>query len=83
MGGTGAIGLPVTLALAKEGHDVYALIRPATLKRNPESVQTLEKAGIKLVEGDIGERESLDSAFEKLNPIQIVVSTGGRALGSS
>jgi nucleoside-diphosphate-sugar epimerase len=48
-GGTGYIGSAVALRLKKAGHDVLALVRSKT------KAEKLSAAGIKLVEGDLGD----------------------------
>src|SRR5438445_3771259 len=47
-GGTGYIGSAVSLRLKKAGHDVQALVR------NKEKASALQAAGVKLVQGDLG-----------------------------
>src|SRR5438876_4746442 len=47
-GGTGYIGSAVSLRLKKAGHDVQALVR------NKEKASALQTAGVKLVQGDLG-----------------------------
>jgi nucleoside-diphosphate-sugar epimerase len=47
-GGTGYIGSAVALRLKKAGHDVQALVR------NKEKASALQAAGVKLVQGDLG-----------------------------
>src|SRR5690242_13170936 len=47
-GGTGYIGGAVSLRLKKAGHDVQALVR------NKEKASALQAAGVKLVQGDLG-----------------------------
>src|SRR5437868_9017722 len=47
-GGTGYIGGAVSLQLKKAGHDVQALVR------NKDKVPALQAAGVKLVQGDLG-----------------------------
>jgi len=47
-GGTGYIGSTVALRLKKAGHDVQALVR------NKEKAAALQAAGVKLVQGDLG-----------------------------
>ena len=74
VGATGYIGLPLTLALASEGLQVFALVRPSSRQKNAESLQTLQNAGVQLQDGDIGDLQSLHSAFAVLAPVDIVVS---------
>ena len=47
-GGTGYIGSAVSLQLKKAGHDVQALVR------NKDKASALQAAGVKLVQGDLG-----------------------------
>ena len=47
-GGTGYIGSAVALRLKKAGHDVQALVR------NKEKASALQAAGVKLVQGELG-----------------------------
>ncbi len=47
-GGTGYIGSAVSLRLRKAGHDVQALVR------NKDKASALQAAGVKLVQGDLG-----------------------------
>jgi len=47
-GGTGYIGSVVSLQLKKAGHDVQALVR------NKDKASALQGAGVKLVQGDLG-----------------------------
>ena len=47
-GGTGYIGSAVSLRLKKAGHDVQALVR------NKDKASALQGAGVKLVQGDLG-----------------------------
>ena len=47
-GGTGYIGNAVSLQLKKAGHDVQALVR------NKDKASALQAAGVKLVQGDLG-----------------------------
>src|SRR5256714_2847983 len=47
-GGTGYIGGAVSLRLKKAGHDVQALVR------NKEKASALQAAGVKLVQGELG-----------------------------
>ena len=74
VGASGQIGQPVTLSLASEGHTVFALVRPSSRDKNAGVYGTLEKAGVQLVEGDISKLESLQAAFARLHPVEVVVS---------
>lgn len=73
VGATGQI-LPITLALIADGHQVFALTRASSRQKNTKILSTLESAGVQLVEGDIASLDSLRSAFQRLAPVEVVVS---------
>lgn len=73
VGGTGEIGLPLTLALVKQGHDVFALVRNSSRRAKADILSQLEQAGVKLVDGDISSFDSVTSVFDQLHPVEAVV----------
>lgn len=74
VGSTGVIGLPLTLALTREGHEVFAIVRKASRQGKKAVVAQLEAAGVRLVDGDIADSLSLQETFTQLHPIEAVVS---------
>ena len=75
VGSTGDIGLPLTLALVKEGHEVFALVRSTSRSAKAAILSRLEHAGVHLVEGDTSKADSVQSVFQHLHPIEAVVCT--------
>ena len=73
VGSTGDIGLPLTLALVKEGHAVFALVRSSSRNTKAAVLSRLEHAGVQLVEGDLGNAESVQEVFRQLHPVEAVV----------
>lgn len=73
VGSTGDIGLPLTLALIKEGHAVFALVRSSSKDTKAVILSRLEHAGVQLVEGDLGNAESVQEVFRQLHPVEAVV----------
>ena len=73
VGSTGDIGLPLTLALIKEGHAVFALVRSSSRDTKAVILSRLELAGVQLVEGDLGNAESVQEVFRQLHPVEAVV----------
>ena len=73
VGSTGEIGLPLTLALIKEGHAVFALVRSSSRGTKAAIMSRLENAGVQLVEGDLGNAESVQRVFQQLHPVEAVV----------
>lgn len=73
VGSTGEIGLPLTLALIKEGHKVFALVRSSSKLAKADMLSQLEEAGVSLVDGDISNPELVTRVFEQLHPVEAVV----------
>ena len=73
VGSTGDIGLPLTLALVKEGHAVFALVRSSSRETKAVILSRLENAGVQLVEGELGNAESVQRVFQQLHPVEAVV----------
>ena len=69
VGSTGLVGSNVALQLQREGHQVLAFCRDG--RKNPK-VQPLLQAGIKLVEGDLTDPESLRAAC---SGVETVITT--------
>jgi NADH dehydrogenase len=69
VGSTGLVGSNVALQLQRQGHQVLAFCRDG--RRNPK-VQPLLQAGIKLVEGDLTDPESLRAAC---SGVETVITT--------
>ena len=69
VGSTGLVGGNVALQLQREGHQVLAFCRDG--RKNPK-VQPLLQAGIKLVEGDLTDPESLRAAC---SGVETVITT--------
>ena len=73
IGATGDIGLPLTLALIKEGHTVFTLVREGSRMKKAAQLSRLEHAGAQIVAGDLADVTSLQVVFEQLNPVEAVV----------
>jgi len=67
-GGTGFVGPKVVHALRARGHDVRALVR------KPDRAKTLEAWGCELVEGDMTDPGSLDSAVQGCDAVVHLVA---------
>ena len=73
-GASGFIGLHLVKALQTAAHDVTCLVRPSS------SVASLEAAGVRLVRGDITDRQSLRGCRRGTRR---GVSTGGLPPGTA
>lgn len=62
-GATGFTGGHLARALAARGHPVRALVRAATLARDPAKARELEAHGVELITGDLGDDRALDAAM--------------------
>ncbi|MED6145913.1 hypothetical protein PIB30_029511 [Stylosanthes scabra] len=90
LGPTGAIGRHIVWASVKAGHPTYALVRKnaAALPKptlitaaNPDSKEQLldsyQKSGVTLLEGDLNDHESLVKAIKQ---VDVVICAAGRLL---
>jgi uncharacterized protein YbjT (DUF2867 family) len=69
IGSTGMIGIPVTMELIKAGFDVTALVR------NIDKAKQFFPTGVKLVKGDLDDKNSLAEAMKDAEGIYINIST--------
>jgi uncharacterized protein YbjT (DUF2867 family) len=72
-GATGNLGPHLVKELTNQGHQVTVLLRSETLK-NPEKLQPLQKAGVSIIEGDLGDYQALEKACANQD---IVISAVG------
>ncbi len=73
VGATGNLGPHLVKAFVDGGHQVSALIRPATIQ-NAQKIDPLKQQGVRLIEGDLEDQDSLDRACEGQD---VVVSAVG------
>lgn len=62
-GGTGFIGAAVSRELIAQGHEVRGLVRKTS------KTELLASTGAKLVQGDVGDRPSLDAALDGIDGV--------------
>ena len=68
-GATGFTGGHLARMLASCGHEVRALVRPATLVKEPGKPRELTAHGIEVAEGDITDERSLDAAMRDVDVV--------------
>ncbi len=61
VGATGNLGPHLVKELVKQGHQVSALIRPVSIS-NSDKTSPLKQQGVRIVEGDLEDQDSLDRA---------------------
>ncbi|KAL5563021.1 hypothetical protein UlMin_032768 [Ulmus minor] len=76
IGGTGYIGKFIVEASAKAGHETFALVRDSTLSdpSKATTIKSFKSLGVKLVNGDLNDHESLVKAIKQ---VDVVISTVG------
>ncbi|XP_038885595.1 eugenol synthase 2-like [Benincasa hispida] len=77
IGGTGYIGKFVVEASAKAGHPTFVLVRESTIADPVKAklVENFKNLGVKLITGDLYDRESLVKAIKE---VDVVISTVGQ-----
>jgi len=68
-GATGFTGGHLARMLASRGHQVRALVREATVARDPAKARDLSGHGIEIVPGDITDERSLDAAMQDVDVV--------------
>lgn len=68
-GATGFTGGHLARMLASRGHQVRALVREATLARDPAKAADLTPHGIDIVPGDLADERSLDAAMHGVDVV--------------
>lgn len=71
-GATGALGSEIVRRLIDRGEKVRALVRATSA---PEKVAALEKMGVNVTRGELGDRASLDAACRGVDRVVSTVST--------
>ncbi|XP_042492521.1 isoflavone reductase-like protein [Macadamia integrifolia] len=76
IGGTGYIGKYIIEASIKAGHPTFALIRASTISDPVKGklIESFKNSGIKILQGDISDHESLVKAIKQ---VDVVISTVG------
>jgi uncharacterized protein YbjT (DUF2867 family) len=75
LGATGYIGKYIAKASAQLGHPTFVLVRPATLDSSKkELLDSFTAAGITILHGDIGDKESIVAALKQ---VDVVISALG------
>jgi uncharacterized protein YbjT (DUF2867 family) len=78
VGATGHLGQEIVRALRGQGHDVHALVRPAT-RADPGKMKTLAAAGATIHEGDLRDPGSLVQACRAVD--NVVCAIGSFQIG--
>src|SRR6266496_6783933 len=73
VGATGHLGQELVKACRQQGHEVHALVRPAT-RRDPARMEPLHSAGAAIHEGDLAD---YDSVVRACRSVDIVISAVG------
>jgi len=68
VGATGPLGREMVKACMKHGHEIHALVRPAT-RRDSARMALLEAAGATIHEGDLNEYNSLAKACKAVDSV--------------
>ena len=68
-GATGFTGGHLARMLASRGHQVRALVRDATLARDPDKARELTAHGIDIAAGDVADERSLDAAMRDVDVV--------------
>ena len=74
VGGTGLLGKHLVNELRAQDHEVHVLVRTTTLAQ-PDKIDPLIHAGIHIHEGDLTDRESLESACQDQDIVLSVVGS--------
>jgi uncharacterized protein YbjT (DUF2867 family) len=78
VGATGHLGREMVKACRQQGHEVHALVRPAT-RRDPEKMKPLQAAGATIHEGDLADYDSLLRACRAVD--SVISAVGGMQIG--
>ena len=78
VGATGHLGQEMVKACKKQGHDVHALVRPAT-RKDAVKMKPLEDAGARIHEGDLEDYDSLLRACRGAD--SVISAIGGFQIG--
>ena len=71
-GSTGSIGFPVTLAIARHGHETSAVLRRDSIQSKAKQVEALRAVGVSVIEGTLD--ATVDELVALLHGSDVVVS---------